>query len=368
MRLAVSAFLLSAAMVAPGHAQQPAPAAVPVGVVMAEKKPISKSLDFVGRVEAINRVEIKARITGFLEALEFKEGDRVKKGAPLYKIEKGLFEASVKQAEGALERAKSAKVLTEVQLQRAVDLLEKASGTVVARDQALASDQQARGAILEAEAALQSAKINLGYTDITSPIDGKIGRTSVTIGNVVSPEKGTLTTVVSEDPIYATFPVSQREFLRAQQTGKSPDLKSLNVKLRFSDGSMYDQVGKINFVDVTVDKTTDTVIARATMPNPKGALIDGQLMTIVIEAGTPEEKVVIPQSALISDQQGLYVFVVDGGKAAVRRVKVGDQSGMEMVIESGINAGDQVIVDGVQSIRPGASVRATPVAPAAGRS
>src|SRR5262249_45305864 len=126
--------------------------------------------------------------------------------------------------------------------------------------------------------------------------------------------------------------------------------------------------GRINFVDVTVDKTTDTVLARATMPNPKGALIDGQLMTVVIEAGTPEEKVVIPQSALISDQQGLYVFVVDDGKAAVRRVKIGDASGTGMTVESGVNAGDQVIVDGLQSIRPGAAVRATPVAPAAGRS
>ena len=172
----------------------------------------------MGRVEAINRVDVRARVTGYLEAVLFKEGDAVKEGAPLYRIEKGQFEAAVKQAQGALERAKSAKVLSEIQLQRAEDLLAKASGTVVARDQALAADQQAHAAILEAEANLQTAQINLGYTDITSPIAGKISRTSVTVGNVVGPDKGTLTTIVSQDPMYVTFPVSLREFLSVSQT------------------------------------------------------------------------------------------------------------------------------------------------------
>ena len=262
-------------------------------------------------------------MTGYLEAVLFKEGDFVKEGAPLYRIEKGLFDASVKQAEGALERAKSAKILTVVQLQRAEELLAKSSGTAVARDQALAADEQAKGAILEAEANLQTAKINLGYTDIVAPISGKIGRTSITKGNVVGPNTGTLTTIVSQDPMYVTFPVSQREFLRAQQTGKGPNVQSIKVKLRYSDGTFYDQLGVINFVDVSVDRATDTVTVRATVPNPKEGLIDGQLMRVVLEAGQPEEKIVIPQSALIADQEGVYVFVVEDGKAAVKRVKTG---------------------------------------------
>ena len=164
-------------------------------------------------------MQVKARVTGYLDAILFKEGDTIKEGAPVYQLEKGQFEAAVKQAEGALERSKAAKVLTAVQLQRAEDLLKRSAGTEVARDQALAADQQARGSILEAEANLQTAKINLGYTDIVSPIAGKIGRTSVTRGNVVGPDTGTLTTIVSQDPMYVTFPVSQRDFLRAQQTG-----------------------------------------------------------------------------------------------------------------------------------------------------
>lgn len=363
-RLSAVTVVLAFAVAAPSYGQQSAPNTVPVVTIVAEKKPIAKTLDFVGRVEAINRVDIRARVTGYLEAVLFKEGDLVKQGDPLYRIEKGLFDAAVKQAEGALERAKSAKVLTAVQLQRAEDLLAKSSGTVVARDQALASDQQAQGAILEAEANLQSAKINLGYTDIIAPISGKIGRTSITRGNVVGPDKGVLTVIVSQDPMYVTFPVSQREFLHAQQTGQGPDVGSIKVKLRYSDGTFYDQLGTINFVDVSVDKGTDTVTVRATVPNPKSGLIDGQLMRVVLEAGKPTEKIVIPQSALIADQEGVYVFTVDGGKAAVKRVKTGGAEGTGIVIESGLAGGEQVIVDGLQGVRPGTPVRAAPMPPA----
>jgi membrane fusion protein (multidrug efflux system) len=364
MRLAVFAFFLAFGAALPAYGQQGAPTTVPVGTVVAEKKSITPSLEFVGRVDAINRVDIKARVTGFLEDVVFTEGGPVKDGAPLYRIERGLFEAAVKQAQGALERAKSAKVLTEIQLKRAEDLLTTNSGTVVARDQAVAADQQAGGSILEAQANLQTAQINLGYTDITSPISGKIGRTSVTKGNVVSPGTGTLTTIVSQDPMYVTFPVSQRDFLRAQQTGKGPDVKSLKVKLRFADGTFYDQVGDMNFVDVTVDRATDTITARATMPNPRAGLIDGQLVTVVIEAGSPQQRIIIPQSALIADQAGVYVFVVDDGKAATRRVKPGNVIGTGIVIDSGLTGGELVIVEGLQSIRPGTPVRASPVAPA----
>jgi len=337
-----------------------APVTVPVSTVAAELKPITKSLDFVGRVEAVNRVDVKARVTGYLDALLFTEGEVIKEGAPIYQIEKGLFEAAVKDAQGALERSKSARVLSAVQLQRATELLSRQTGTEVARDQALAADQQAAGAILQSEANLQTAEINLGYTKIVAPIEGKIGRTNITKGNVVGPDTGTLATIVSQDPMYVTFPVSQREFLRAQQTGNRPDLRSIKVTLRYSDGSKYDQVGVVNFVDVSVDRSTDTILARATVPNPKGGLIDGQLMRVAVDVGKPEEKVVVPQSALIADQQGIYVFVVDDGKAAVRRIKVGGESGTGTVVESGLNGGELVIVDGLQSIRPGTAVRATP--------
>jgi len=356
-----AAFAMWVSLAPPAQAQKAEPAAIPVSTIYAERKPISRTRDFVGRVEAINRVEVRARVKGYLEEVLFREGAAVKEGAPLYRIERGLFEADVKQAEGALERSKAASALAVIQLQRAEDLLARNAGTVVARDQAQAEAQQAAGAVMTDQANLSTAKINLGYTDITAPIAGKIGRTNVTKGNVVGPDSGPLTVIVSQDPMYVTFPVSQREFLRAQERGARPDLKDLKVQIKFSDGASYDQTGEINFVDVTVDRTTDTVLARATMPNPKGALTDSQLVRVLIESGAPEQKVVIPQAALIADQGGIYVFVVEDGKAAVRRVKVGAEIGPDIVIEDGLSGGEQVIVEGLQSVRPGAPIRATPL-------
>src|SRR6516164_1447116 len=236
MWMATCMLWLSLVLALPAYGQQKAPDAVAVGTVIVERKPIEKSLDFVGRVEATDHVEIKARVTGYLEAVLFKEGAQVEEGQLLYTIEKAPFEAAVKEAEGALERAKAAKALTEVQLKRAEEMMEKSAGTVVTRDQAFTADQTAKAEIATADANLETAKINLGYTDIVSPISGKISRTNITKGNVVGPNTGTLTSIVSQDPMYVTFPVSQREFLRVQEGGRPVDRGSMKVQLRFSDG------------------------------------------------------------------------------------------------------------------------------------
>lgn len=359
---------LMAALLAPqAAAQQAAPDAIPVVTVLAETKPVSETKDFVGRIEAMERVEVRARVTGYLEAVLFKEGDLVKEGQPLYRIEQGLFKAAVEQAEGALASAKAAKKLAKVELERAEKLVASTYGTPQKRDQALAADEQATASILTNEASLETAKINLRYTEINSPIAGKIGRTKLTKGNVVSPDSGPLTIIVSQDPMYVVFPVSQREFLRSRERGEV-DPSRIEATLRFSDGTVYDHKGRINFVDVSVDKATDTVQMRATLPNPAGTLIDGQLVRVNLDAGAPKEKVVVPQAALIADQEGPYVFVVEDGKAAIRRVKLGQEVGANIAVEQGLNAGEQIIVEGLQSVRPGALVRAAPLPPDAARS
>lgn len=359
MRVVVFTAVIVSSLSLPAFAQQPA--TVPVGTVTAERRPIEKSLEFVGRVDALNRVEIRARVEGFLEDVLFKEGDDVKEGAPLYRIESGLFKAAVEQAQGALERSKAAKSLSAIQLQRAEDLLAKNAGTAVARDQALAADQQANGQVMTDEATLQTAQINLGYTEITSPVAGKVGRTNITKGNVVGPNSGALTVVVSQDPMYVTFPVSQRDFLRAQANGYAIDTKVIKAKLRFADGREYNEAGKINFVDVTVNRATDTVLARASFPNPAGVLVDGQLVRVVLSSETPIEKVVVPQAALIADQEGTYVFAVEDGKAVVKRVKLGGESGTDVIVDEGLSGGELVVVQGLQALRPGASVIAAPL-------
>jgi len=361
MRATIWAAFLTCVLAASAYSQQGAPSAVPVGIVIAERKPISKTLDFVGRVEAINRVEIRARVKGYLEAVLFKEGDVVKEGDALYRIEKDLFKAAVEQAQGDLQSSKAQHELAVKNRQRQEELYAKNVNAAMMLDEAVAKEGEAKGAVLTNEANLATAQINLGYTDIVSPITGKVGRTALTKGNVVGPESGALTMIVSQDPMYVTFPVSQREFLQAAQQNRATDVKSIMVRIHFSDGSTYDQLGEINFVDVTVDRTTDTVIARATIPNPNGRLIDGQLVRVNLASEATEEKVVIPQAALIADQEGVYVFVVEDGKAVVKRVKSGGESGANVVIEAGLSGGEPVIVEGLQGVRPGAAVRASPL-------
>jgi membrane fusion protein (multidrug efflux system) len=349
-------------------AAQTPPSPPHVSTINAERKPIEKTHDFVGRVEAIDRVEVRARVKGYLDAVLFKEGDLVHEGDALYQIEKELFEAAVEQAEGALERSKATKVLTAAQLGRAEELLPKGATTVVARDQALAADRQAQAEIISHQADLKTAKINLGYTTIIAPITGRIGKTSLTKGNVVGPDSGVLVIIVSQDPMHVTFPVSQREFLRFQEAGQGMDTSRLKVRLRFADGVSYNQIGHVDFVDVTVNRSTDTILVRATFPNPSGGLIDEQLVRVDVESGTPEQKVLIPQAALIADQEGVYVFVVEQGKAAVRRVKPGGEIGANVIVEEGLSGGEQIIVEGFQGVRAGMPVTATPMPVTLGRS
>jgi len=346
----------------PGSAQQAT--ATPVGTVVAEVKPITKAAEFVGRVEAREKVEIRARITGFLQAILFKEGDVVKAGDVLYRIEPETFQAAVQQAQGALLQAQGNLANAAAQLARTTELVKTDTASRAVLDERSAAQKSAQGAAVTADANLKTANVNLSYTEITAPITGEIGRSKLTVGNVVGPDSGPLTEIVSQDPMYVTFPVSQREFLEVKRQTTSKELaQALTVHIGFSDGSSYDQPGQINFVDVTVDKSTDTVLVRATIPNPRGFLTDGQLVRVSVATDKPEEKVLVPQSALIVDQQGVYVFLVEDGKAVVRRVKPGGQSGPYAIIDEGLKGGEQVIVQGMESLRPGVAVLASPAPP-----
>jgi membrane fusion protein (multidrug efflux system) len=254
-----------------------------------------------------------------------------------------------------------------VQRARAQELVKTSATSQAELDRQIAAEKAAQGDVITADANLKTASINLNYTTIIAPITGEIGRTKVTVGNVVGPDSGPLTTIVSKDPMYVTFPVSQREFLKIQADERHKRQAELGVRIRFSDGSLYPESGQINFVDVVVERATDTVTVRATMPNPHGNLVDGQLVRVAVQAEKPEEKVLIPQSALIADQQGVYVFLDVDGKATVQRVKLGGEHGSSIIVNEGLKGGEHVIVQGMETLRPGAPVQATP-APSAGRS
>lgn len=354
---------LALMLVTPPDARAQQPAAPAVGVIKAEKRPVTESVRFVGRIEATQRVDVRARVTGYLENILFKDGERVKAGTPLYQIEKGPFEAAVQQAQAGVLRMQAQLDNAVTQTQRAEELLKTSATSVAVRDDRLTAQKTAQGNLNGAQADLKSAEINLGYTEIRSPIDGRIGRTAVTRGNVVGPNSGVLTTIVSVDPMYVVFPVSQREFLRlAEERGKhQASADHFKVVVQFSNGTIYNQTGKIDFVDVKVDQATDSITVRATLQNPGGELVDGQLVQVSVEGDKPEERVVIPQAALIADQQGIYVFAVEDGKAAVKRLKLGPTKGGSVVILEGLSAGDMVVVQGAQTLRPGMPVTANPI-------
>ena len=360
--LCVSGFVCLIAAMSPAWAQQQA--AIPVGTLAAERRPITQSTEFVGRVEAMERVEVRARVTGFLQDILFTDGAIVKKGDVLYRIERDSFDAAVQQTRGALLEAQGKYANASAQRARTEELVKTATASKALLDQRVGAETGAQGEVIIADANLKTANVNLGYTEIAAPITGEIGRTKVTTGNVVGPDSGPLTTIVSRDPIYVTFPVSQREFLRVQEKEEREKRKqALGIHIHFSDGSTYAQAGRINFVDVTVDRATDTVLLRATMPNPDGSLIDGQLVRVSVEADKPVEKVLVPQSTLIVDQQGTYVFVVADGKAVVARVKLGGESGPYAIVDDGLKGGEQVVVQGMESLRPGSPVVASPAQP-----
>lgn len=362
------AVVILALFLVPAWARSQQPPVTPVGTMAAQLRPVTSAKEFVGRVEAMERVEVRARITGFIQEVLFKEGDQIKEGDVLYRIERESFDAAVQQAKGALLEAQGKYANATAQRARTEELTKTDAASRALLDVRTAEQTAAQGEVVISDANLKAAMVNLGYTTITAPISGEVGRTKFTKGNVVSPDSGPLTVIVSRNPMYVTFPVSQRDFLTFEQKERKQLQEALTVRIRFSDGSLYDQAGGINFVDVTVDRATDTVLVRATMPNPQGRLIDGQLVRVSVEAAKPQDKVLVPQAALIVDQQGTYVFVVNDGKAAIQRVKLGGESGPYAIIANGLKGGEQVIVQGMESLRSGSPVLASPVPPPADRS
>lgn len=358
--------LILAAAIALGpavHAQPAAPPAPAVGVIKVTKEAVTESLSFIGRVEAIDRVNLIARVNGFLQERTFREGQEVKKDDLLFIIEREPYQAAVESAKASVASAEAAKLNADVQLARAEDLLRTRDIPPATRDQRKAEADMAAARVLEAQAALTQAQINLDYTLIRAPVAGRIGRAAVSPGNVVGPDTGALALLVSQNPMYITFPVSQRVFLAFRQAGRQGDGSRAQVRARFQDGSQYEQVGHIDFIDVTVAQGTDTITVRARIDNPQRQLVDGQFVSVTVEGPEPEQHVVIPQSALLLDQQGAYVFVVEDGKAAVRRLKTGQAlEGGRLSVNEGLSEGDLLIVDGLQRVRAGQPVQAAPAA------
>jgi membrane fusion protein, multidrug efflux system len=336
------------------HSQGAPPPAVTVKAVV--NRPVTDTGTYIGRVVPIERVEVVARVPGFIEQRNFTEGQIVKKGELLFRIEQDTYKASVDQQAANLAKAKANEVNANLQLERNQALVKSQAVPQATIDQLAAAEQGAKADILQAQALLEQAQINLGYTEIRSPIDGKIGIAKFTVGNLVQPSSGPIATIVSQDPIYVTFQPSEADVLAYKRWLAQTDRKNphLTVHIRLPDGTIYPHPGLTNFLDVQVQPDTDTVTVRAQLPNSDGLLIPGGVVGVVVDRGTPVESLLVPQSAVLLDQAGHYVLVVDDAKKVEqRRVTTGIEQGRDIVITQGLKAGEIVIVEGVQKVRPG---------------
>ena len=380
--LLAAAFFAFTVLAAPNAMAQPAPSGPPaVGVIKVERQPMTDSYEFNGRIQAINSVNIVARVTAFLDQQLFTEGIDVKKGDLLYVLERPPYQATVDVQKAAAAQAKAQLENSNIELWRKQELLEKSAGSKQALDSAQATQRTQTAQVQAAEAQLESANINLDYTEIRSPIDGRIGRTSVNIGNVVSSASGTLTTVVSQDPMYVVFPVPTRRAIELRQEyATNGGFDAVKIRLRLPDGRIYAQTGKLDFINNVIAQDTDTLTVRGVIPNPVlgsetaggvnlRELIADEFVTVLLESVKPREVIAIPRAAILTDQEGSYVYVVDDHNIArQRRVRLGQVTPETAGIVEGLKEGEQVIVDGVQRARPNAPVTPAPVTSIANRS
>jgi membrane fusion protein (multidrug efflux system) len=362
----VVAFTVGAfGIIATAQAQQGQAGPPAVGVLEAVKRPITETNEFLGRIEAVNRVAVVARVTAFLDKRLFTEGTEIKSGDLLYRLERGPFEADLKSKQAQVAQLQATLANAKLTTERARILLSGPAGQQSTYDAALATQQSLEAQVQAAQAQVDLSQINLDYTEIHSPIDGRIGRTAVTEGNVVTPSSGTLTTVVSQDPMYVTFPVSVREALGLRERYSTRGgFNAVVIRIRLPDGRAYNQVGKLNFVNNTIDQGTDTILLRGTIPNPQLAggvreLTDNEFVSVLLEGVQPVEVLAIPRSAVLSDQQGDYVFVLGpDNKAEQKRITLGQSTSTVASVTNGLSAGEKVIVEGLQRVRPN-----QPVAP-----
>ena len=393
--------LLGIACLAAGSAAaQPNMGPPAVGVAKAERTPITETNEFIGRVDAVSRVALVARVTAFLEQRMFTEGSEVRRGDLLYRLEEGPFQADFLAKQAALGQVNALAVNAGQTLGRQQALLNTPAGQRSNYDQAIAQQRSQQAQVLAAQANLASSQINLAYTQIKAPIDGKISRTAVTEGNVVGPTSGTLATIVSQDPMYVVFPVSSRSALDLRQRyADAGGFGAVRVRIRLPSGRIYSQDGKLDYIDPTISATTDTLTARAVFPNPVLApdspptapakpeaagstatanappeagntsrtreLVDGEFVQVLVQGLTPIEVLGVPRTAVLSDQQGDYVFTVDGQNHAQQtRVQLGQSTPAIAAVISGLTEGQTVIVEGVQRVRPGIQVVPGPASPA----
>lgn len=348
--------------------QQQAPQAPEVGVVTLKSEPLQITTDLPGRTSAYRVAEVRPQVSGIILKRNFTEGSDIEAGVSLYQIDPATYQATYESAKGDLARAQAAANIAQVTLKRYQRLIGTKYISQQDFDNAQAEAQQANAAVVAAKAAVETARINLAYTKVTSPISGRIGKSNVTEGALVQNGQTTaLATVQQLDPIYVDVTQSSNDFLRLKQELANGKLQQENgkakVELLTQDGQKFPQQGTLEFSDVTVDQTTGSITLRAIFPNPDRTLLPGMFVRARLEEGINPNAILVPQQGVARTPRGdATVMVVGAGdKVEVRPVTASQAIGDKWLVTDGVKAGDRVIITGLQKVRPGAQVKAQEV-------
>jgi membrane fusion protein, multidrug efflux system len=359
-RVGVALFLAACSKSAPPAAAPPPPE---VRIVVVAAQPIANAIELPGRLQAVRTSEVRARVDGIIQRRLYTEGTDVRAGQPLFAIDARPMRAQANAVAAALSRAEATAANAEQDVSRYKGLVAQQALSQQEYDAAIARLRTAQADVAQRRAEVASARLNLGYTTVTAPIDGRAGRAEVTEGALVSGAQGTLLTRIEQlDPIYANFSQSssavldlRKQFASGAATGR---MSSAPVHLVLEDGTPYPILGRLDFMDLSIDEATGTAALRATFPNPQRALLPGQFVRLRVDAGVRPNGLRLPQRAVTLTPNGGTVFVVGAKNVVeVRPVKLGVLEGDAWVIESGLTPGERVIVDGLQKVAPGSPVK-----------
>lgn len=363
--LTVAALLCSLLLSAVSAQAQTEGAAPKVTIAAAYSQEITREASFVGRGEATAKTDLEARVTGIITEIAVEDGASVSAGEVILRIEPDTYEADVAAKKAAVLRAEANVTLAEIELDRKTELVKRDTVAQSELDIAEANAAVAHADFAAAEAALTEAELDLGRTEIRAPFDGRIGRTNVSLGALVSPSTGALVTLVQEEPMYVNFSLSEPQLLSVLENldrGVQDLIESEgspNVYVQLPDGNVLEEPGKIVFLDNRIDPTTGTVGLRAEFENKRRILLDGGFVSVVIEALEPTLSVLIPQNAVQRDQRGDFVLVVTDQQLVEQRyVTLGPQVETAVIVEDGMREGESVITEGLQRVRPGVTVDA----------
>jgi membrane fusion protein (multidrug efflux system) len=366
-RLALCVGITSLLLTACGKKDPPAPPAVAVSTVAVAPQTATVFADYVAQTEAVNTVEIRPRVGGVLEKQLPIEGEPVKVGALLFVIDQQPYIAALAQAKAALAQSEAALVQSRRDLGRAKSLSEIDAVSQQELDAAVAKNDANLASVDASRAIVRTATLNLGYTTITSPIDGVMGRAQLRLGGLVTANSTVLTTLYQTDTMYVNFSISEQRLLTLQrQLGRAPNQKSSTpppFRIFLADGSEYPQRPRLNFIDPAVDQRTGTLAIRLEVDNPEHLLHAGQFARVQVATAQLSDAIVLPQRAIQELQGKYYVWIVDSeSKAQQRDVQMGPRIGSGWQVQQGLKGGDVVVVDGVQRLKPGSAVNATPLA------